>query len=240
MQRRRPIVVRGRLLELRRRASPPLPRNTRAPTQHDSPHLVGYHSVRRRPHNSRRHRLEPFVVPPLRLGHLGAHLLCQIAEGRCRGHCPVHRAHREALLGLEEPLPGLRFVPRAVERCTEVEVRIGPVGPQRDGLAEGPGCSAVVILSAVPHTLSQQLVVLVARLRGVPGHLLRDLAIPLMHHSTILRRLPVLLHRLVVHRVPLPSGRVPGAVDAAPVRRRHLQLDANRANLVLDPAVAHL
>eukprot|EP00964_Phaeocystis_antarctica_P060347 scaffold35986_cov58-Phaeocystis_antarctica.AAC.2 len=41
------------------------------------------------------------------------------------------------------------------------------------------------------------------------------------------------LHRLVIHRVPLPSARVPRAVDAAPVRRRHLEFDANRANFVL-------
>ena len=38
----------------------------------------------------------------------------------------------------------------------------------------------------------------------------------------------------------LRSVRVPRAVDAAPVRRRHLQLDANRANIVLHTAVAHL
>eukprot|EP00964_Phaeocystis_antarctica_P017936 scaffold9959_cov66-Phaeocystis_antarctica.AAC.1 len=33
----------------------------------------------------------------------------------------------------------------------------------------------------------------------------------------------------------LPGARVPRAVDAAPVRRRHLQLDANRASIVPSP-----
>eukprot|EP00964_Phaeocystis_antarctica_P074788 scaffold46060_cov58-Phaeocystis_antarctica.AAC.1 len=79
-QRRSPLVVRGRLLELRRRARPRLPSAT-PPAQHHSPHLVGYHIVRRRPHNPRRQRLEPLIVPPLRLGHLGARLLCQHADG---------------------------------------------------------------------------------------------------------------------------------------------------------------
>eukprot|EP00964_Phaeocystis_antarctica_P074791 scaffold46060_cov58-Phaeocystis_antarctica.AAC.4 len=78
-QRRSPIIMRGRLLELRRRARPRLP-GVGVPAQHDSPHLVGYPIVRRRPHNSCRQRLEPLVVPPLRLWHLGAHLHSQHAE----------------------------------------------------------------------------------------------------------------------------------------------------------------
>eukprot|EP00964_Phaeocystis_antarctica_P090375 scaffold57810_cov66-Phaeocystis_antarctica.AAC.4 len=86
----------------------------------------------------------------------------------------------------------------------------------------------------------QQLLVLVARLRGAPGLLLRGLAIPLLHDPAILRHLPMPLHLLVIHRVPLPRARVPRAGDAAPVRCRHLQLDANRANFVLLPVVAHL
>ena len=49
-QRRSPIVVRGRLLELRRRARPCLPLVT-VPVQHDGSHLVGLHLVRRRPHH---------------------------------------------------------------------------------------------------------------------------------------------------------------------------------------------
>eukprot|EP00964_Phaeocystis_antarctica_P018234 scaffold10094_cov53-Phaeocystis_antarctica.AAC.2 len=109
------------------------------PTQHRSPHLVSLQVVRRRPHHPRRQRLEPLVVPPLRLGHLVAHILSQHVESRCRGLCPVLRAHRPALLGLEEPLRGLHLVPRVAERCTEVVVRVGLVGPQRDGLAVGPG-----------------------------------------------------------------------------------------------------
>merc|ERR1719345_304680 len=69
--------------------------------------------------------------------------------------------------------PRLHSVRRAGERCTEVEVRLGPVGPQGDGLAEGPGGSACVLLRAVPDTLSHQLIVRVARPRGAPGCLLR-------------------------------------------------------------------
>eukprot|EP00964_Phaeocystis_antarctica_P010250 scaffold5631_cov55-Phaeocystis_antarctica.AAC.2 len=80
-QRRSPIVVRGRLLELRRRASPRLP-NVSVPGQRVSPHLVGFGIVRRCPDNPHRQRLELLVVPPLRLGHLGARLLCQHDEGR--------------------------------------------------------------------------------------------------------------------------------------------------------------
>eukprot|EP00964_Phaeocystis_antarctica_P074760 scaffold46035_cov65-Phaeocystis_antarctica.AAC.2 len=193
--RRSPIKVRGRLPELRRRARTRLPSAT-LPSQQFSPHLVGSRIVRRRPHHPRRQRLEPLVVPPLRLGHLGARLLAQHAEGRCRGLCPGIRAHRVALLGLEESLRGLHVVPRVVERCTEAEVRIGPVGPQGDGLAAGLGCSAPVLLRAVLHTLSNQLLVLVARLRSAPGLPLRDLAILLLRHATILRPLPKLLHLL--------------------------------------------
>eukprot|EP00964_Phaeocystis_antarctica_P050684 scaffold29503_cov53-Phaeocystis_antarctica.AAC.5 len=221
VQRRSPLVVRGRLVELRCRARPRLPSVIR-PAQHDSPHLDGWPIVRRRPHHPRRQRLELLVVPPLRLGHLGAHLLCQHAEGPCRGLCPTPRANRIALPGLKEPLRGLHGVPRVVERCTEVEVCLGPVGPQSDGLAVGPGCSTPVLLRGVPRAISHQLIVRVARLRGVPGLLLRGLANLLLHHPSVLRRLPPPLHLLVIHRVPLPSAGVPRTVDAAPVRRRHL------------------
>eukprot|EP00964_Phaeocystis_antarctica_P051259 scaffold29905_cov64-Phaeocystis_antarctica.AAC.1 len=72
--------------------------------------------VRRRPHNPRRQRLEPLVVPPLRLGHLVALLQLQHTEGQCRDLCPAIRARRVALLGLEEPLRGLHVVPRVAER----------------------------------------------------------------------------------------------------------------------------
>ena len=51
------------------------------PAQHHSPHLVGCRIVRHRPHNPRGQRLELLVVPPLRLGQLGAHLPCQVGEG---------------------------------------------------------------------------------------------------------------------------------------------------------------
>eukprot|EP00964_Phaeocystis_antarctica_P025659 scaffold14444_cov75-Phaeocystis_antarctica.AAC.2 len=70
-QLRSPLVVRGRLPELRCRARPRLPSAT-LPAQHNSPQSVGSHIVRRRPRNPRRQRLEPLVVPPLRLGHLAA------------------------------------------------------------------------------------------------------------------------------------------------------------------------
>eukprot|EP00964_Phaeocystis_antarctica_P047134 scaffold27253_cov73-Phaeocystis_antarctica.AAC.2 len=129
VQRRSPLEVRGRLRELRCRASPLLPGTATLPAQHQCPHLVGCHIVWQHPHNPRRQRLEPLVVPPLRLGHLGARLLCQHVEGPCRGPCPALGAHRMALLGLEEPLCGLQVVPRVGERCTEVVVRRGPVGP---------------------------------------------------------------------------------------------------------------
>eukprot|EP00964_Phaeocystis_antarctica_P058752 scaffold34854_cov68-Phaeocystis_antarctica.AAC.5 len=109
-------TVRGCLLELRHRSGPRNPSTKRAPAQHVSPHEVSSRMVRRRPHNPRRQRLEPLVVPPLRLGHLGARLLCQHAESRCRGTCPALRAHRVALLGLEKPHRGLHLVPRVVER----------------------------------------------------------------------------------------------------------------------------
>eukprot|EP00964_Phaeocystis_antarctica_P043986 scaffold25251_cov65-Phaeocystis_antarctica.AAC.4 len=173
--------MRGRLFELRCRARARLPstRSTAPPAEHISAHAEYNRLVWRRPHSPRRQRLDPLVVPPLRLGHLGALLLRQHVEGPCRGLCPVLRAHRPAFLGLEETLRGLHVVPRAVEHGTEVVVRHGVVGPQGDGLAEGPGCSAPVLLRAVPRALSQQLLVRVARLRSVPGRLLCDLASPL-------------------------------------------------------------
>eukprot|EP00964_Phaeocystis_antarctica_P064049 scaffold38490_cov62-Phaeocystis_antarctica.AAC.4 len=239
VQRRSPIKARGRLLELRCRARPHRP-SAHLPAQHDGPHLVGYQIVRRRPHNPRRQCVELLVVPPLRLGHLGARLLCQHAEDPCRGHCPALRAHRVALLRLEEPLRGLHQVRRVTERCTEVAVRLGPVGPQCDGFTVDLGFFTPVLFDGVPHALGQQLLVLVAGLRGNQGCLLRDLAIQLLHNPSILIHLPMHLHLLVIHRVPLPSARVSRAVDAAPVRRRHLQLDANRANFVLFTAVVHV
>eukprot|EP00964_Phaeocystis_antarctica_P078636 scaffold48910_cov56-Phaeocystis_antarctica.AAC.6 len=196
-QRRSPLVVRGCLLELRYRARPRLPSAVVKPAQHDSPHLVGCLVVRRRPHNPHRQRLERLVVPPLRLGHLGALLVPQLVEGHCRAHCPVLRAHRHALLGLEEPLCGLHVVPRDAKRCTKVEVRIGLVGRQGDGLAVGPGYFSPVLLGVVPRALSQQLRVLVARLRGEASLLLCDLAIPLLRRPTILHLLPLLPHLLV-------------------------------------------
>eukprot|EP00964_Phaeocystis_antarctica_P061249 scaffold36583_cov63-Phaeocystis_antarctica.AAC.5 len=110
VHRRSPFVVRGRLPELRRRARPHLPSAT-LPVQHHSPHLVGYQIFRHRSHNPRRQRLEPLVAPPLWLGHFGARLLRESVEGRRRGLRPAFRAHRVALLGLEEPLCGLRGVP---------------------------------------------------------------------------------------------------------------------------------
>jgi len=189
VQRRRPIEVRGRLLELSCRARCRLPSATRHPAQHLSPHDVGAHIVRRNPHDLRRQRFEPLVVPPLRLGHLGTHLVQQHVEGPCRGLCPELRAHPTARLGLEVPLRGLHDVPRVAERCAEVVVRPGLVGLQGDGLAVGLACFARVILRLVLCALSQQLIVLVARLRGVPGLLLRGLASPLLPRPTFLSSL---------------------------------------------------
>eukprot|EP00964_Phaeocystis_antarctica_P056370 scaffold33258_cov62-Phaeocystis_antarctica.AAC.4 len=152
--------MRSCLLELCCRARPHLPRCRSStvhpgfPAQHHSPNFVGCHIVRRRPHNPCRQRLEPLVVPPIRLGHLGALFLYQRVQGTCRGPCPVLRAHRKALLGLEEPLRGLHVVPRVGEHCAEVVVRPRLVGPQGDGLAAGPGCSAPVLLRGVPRALS--------------------------------------------------------------------------------------
>eukprot|EP00964_Phaeocystis_antarctica_P012533 scaffold6909_cov56-Phaeocystis_antarctica.AAC.3 len=99
------------------------------------PHQVGAHVVRRHLHNPLRQRLELLVVPPLRLGHLGALLPRQHAKGLRCGPSPELRAHRQALLALEKPLRGLYAVPRDGKHCTEVEVRLGRVGPECDGLA---------------------------------------------------------------------------------------------------------
>eukprot|EP00964_Phaeocystis_antarctica_P096331 scaffold62643_cov56-Phaeocystis_antarctica.AAC.1 len=225
-QRRSPLVMRGRLLELCCRARPRLP-NDGLPEQHHGPHVDAWRMVRRRPHNPRRQRLEPLVVPPLRLGHLGAHVLSQRVKGRCRGLCPVS-------------LCGLHVVPRVVERCTKVEVRRGPVGPQCDGLAVDPGCSAPVTLRAVLHALSHQLRVLAARLLGGAGLLLRGHASLLPPRPAILPLLPVLPHLLVKRPVQLPNAWVRRAVHAAEVRRRHLLVAAHLTDGVLLSLVVHV
>eukprot|EP00964_Phaeocystis_antarctica_P105185 scaffold70237_cov57-Phaeocystis_antarctica.AAC.2 len=219
VQRRNPIKVRGRLFELRCRARLRLPNITIQPAQHHSPHLVGCHIVRQRPHNPRRQRLELLVFPPLRLGHLDALRVPQHVEGICRCPCPALRAHQIALLGLEVPLCGLHVVPRVHEHATEAGVRAGLVGPQGDGLTICPGCSAPVVLGTVLHALSHQLRVRIARLRGEAGLPLRSLASPLLQHPAIILQVPLRLHLLVIHRVQLPRARVPRALDAAPVRR---------------------
>eukprot|EP00964_Phaeocystis_antarctica_P033598 scaffold19054_cov65-Phaeocystis_antarctica.AAC.2 len=238
-QRRNPLIVRGRLPELRCRAKLRLPSTTR-PAQHHSPHAVGYHIVRHRPHNPCRQGLEPLVVPPLRLGHLVALLLRQHLEGLCRGICPQLRPHSQALLGLEVPLRGLHQVPRVVEHVTEVEVRIGLVGPQGDGLAVGLACFAPVQLRGVPRALSQELRVLVARLRGNAGRLLRGLALPLLCRPTIRLQLPLLPHPLMKRPVQLPSARVRRTVDAAEVCRRQFLIAALIADGVLLTPVVHV
>eukprot|EP00964_Phaeocystis_antarctica_P017678 scaffold9782_cov58-Phaeocystis_antarctica.AAC.3 len=206
--------------------------------------------VWRRPHNPRRQRLEPLVVPPLRLGHLGALLLLQHAEGICRGPCPALRVHGSALHDLEEPLHSLYEVPRVGEHCTEVVIRLGQVGPQGDGLAVGLGCFARVLLRAVPRALRHQLHVLVARLRGDASCLLRGLAILLLRRPTILPPLPrfagqltaevcrrqLLIAALVADRVLLTVvvhvRRQPEAADASEaqrhVRRRAALLGSGR------------
>eukprot|EP00964_Phaeocystis_antarctica_P089043 scaffold56739_cov66-Phaeocystis_antarctica.AAC.4 len=201
------------------------------PAQHPSPHKVGTHRVRRRPHNPHRQRLEPLVVPPLRLGHLVALFSQQRVKGICRGLCPGLRAHRVALLGLEAPLRGLHHVSRVAEHSAEVEVRRGHVGPQGDGLAVGLGCSAPVLLRGVPQALSQQLHVRITRLRSDAGLLLRGLASP---------HLPAPPHIFVKCPVHLPSARVCRTVLAAEVRRRHLQIAAHVADRVLIPLVVHV
>eukprot|EP00964_Phaeocystis_antarctica_P061640 scaffold36844_cov58-Phaeocystis_antarctica.AAC.6 len=93
---------------------------------------------------------------------------------------------------------------------------------------------------AMPHALSQQLRVLVARLRGIPGQLLRLLAIPPLQRPTILLPLPSLPQLLVKHPVQLPSARVRRAVDAAEVRRRQPLIAAHIADGVLLPLVVHV
>eukprot|EP00964_Phaeocystis_antarctica_P079005 scaffold49168_cov66-Phaeocystis_antarctica.AAC.1 len=235
-QRSNPLVVRSRLLELRSRARPRLP-SVALPAQHCSPHVDDCQFFRRRPHHPRRQHLEPLVVPPLRLGHLFLH---QHVEGRCRGTCPALRSYLPALLGLEESLRSLHEVPRGGEHDAEVGVRPRLVGLQGDGLAVGLGCSAPVLLRAIPRALSQQLIILVARLRGAPGLPLRDLAIPLLRHPTILRRLPELPQLLVKHPVQLPSARVRRAVLAAEIRRRQLFIAALIADRVLLSLVVHV
>eukprot|EP00964_Phaeocystis_antarctica_P024166 scaffold13542_cov58-Phaeocystis_antarctica.AAC.4 len=239
-QRRSSLVLRGRLLELRYQAKPHRPSTITLPAQHHSPHQDGSLVIRRRPHNVRRQRLEPLVVPPLRLGHLGALLQPQLVEGMCRGPCPALRAHRKACLGLEVPLCGLHFVPRFGEHCTEVEVRRGLDGLKGDGLAEDLCCSARVLLRGVTRALSQQLRVRVARLRGGAGLRLRGLASPLLHRATILIPLLLLPQLLVKHPVQLPSGRVRRAVHAAQVRRRQLLIAAHVTDGVLLTLVIHV
>eukprot|EP00964_Phaeocystis_antarctica_P161837 scaffold134859_cov69-Phaeocystis_antarctica.AAC.3 len=244
VKRRSPLVVYSRHLELRCRARPRLPSVTLS-AQHERPHPVDRRVVRGRrglahTHNPRRQRLEPLVVPPLRLGHLGARLTPQVPEGPRRGLCPHFRAHRNTLPGLEVSLRGLHVVPRVGERYTEIEVRRGLVGPQSDGLAEGPGCHAPVLLRLVPQALSQQLIVLVARQRGAPDLPLRELASPLLPGPAILRPLPLLPQLLVKRPVQLPSARVRRAVDAAEVRRRQLFIAAHIADRVLLSLVVHV
>eukprot|EP00964_Phaeocystis_antarctica_P108783 scaffold73307_cov67-Phaeocystis_antarctica.AAC.2 len=199
-QRCSPFEVRGRLLGLRCRARPRLP-SVIPRAQHLSPHEVSCYIVRRRPDKPRRQRLQPLVVPPLRLDQIGALLLPQHAEGPCRGTCPALRARRQALLGLEVPLRGLHPVPRGAERVAEVEVRHGLVGPQGDGLAVCLGCPAAVLLRGIPYPLSHQLIVLVTRPGGLPGRLLRDHAIRLQPLPTILLLFQLLLQILVIRPV---------------------------------------
>eukprot|EP00964_Phaeocystis_antarctica_P030545 scaffold17248_cov62-Phaeocystis_antarctica.AAC.2 len=90
------------------------------------------------------------------------------------------------------------------------------------------------------YALSQQLRVLVARLRGAPGSLLRELALPLLRHPTIRRVLPLFPQLLVKHPVQLPSARVRRAVLAAEVRRRQLLIAAHAADGVLLSLVVHV
>eukprot|EP00964_Phaeocystis_antarctica_P010635 scaffold5850_cov61-Phaeocystis_antarctica.AAC.13 len=116
----------------------------------------------------------------------------------------------------------------------------GLVGPQGDGLAEGLGRSARVLLRGVPQALSEQLLVLVARLRGFAGLALRELAILLLLHPTILLPLPLLPHLLVKRPVQRPRARVRRAVDAAQVRRRQFLVAAHIADGVLLPLVVHV
>eukprot|EP00964_Phaeocystis_antarctica_P111192 scaffold75500_cov36-Phaeocystis_antarctica.AAC.3 len=197
--RRSPLVVRARLLELRCRARPCLP--STLPAQHQSSHLVGCRLVRRHPHNPRRQRLEPLVVPPLRLGHLAALVQPQHFEGTCRGLCPALRAHRIACPELASTAPRLAY-------------------------AKGSSGLRAMASRLVPQTFSYQLRIRVARLRGVPGRLLCGVASPLLHRPTILYPLPLLPHLLVKRPVQLPSARVRRAVDAARVRRRQLLIAA--------------
>eukprot|EP00964_Phaeocystis_antarctica_P042685 scaffold24472_cov63-Phaeocystis_antarctica.AAC.3 len=76
-----------------------------------------------------------------------------------------------------------------------------------DGLAEGLTCSAPVFLRGVPRALSHQLVVRIARQRGEAGLPLRELALPLLVHPTVIRHLPLLPQLLVKHPVQLPCAR---------------------------------
>eukprot|EP00964_Phaeocystis_antarctica_P080184 scaffold50058_cov60-Phaeocystis_antarctica.AAC.4 len=125
-------------------------------------------------------------------------------------------------------------VPRVGKLVAEVEIRRGVVGPQGDGLAVGPGCSAAILPRGVPDTLSHQPQVLVARLRGAPGLTLRELAIPLPPRpTTLLPLLPLLPQLLVEHPVQLPRARVRRAVDVAEVRRRQLLIAAHITDGVL-------
>eukprot|EP00964_Phaeocystis_antarctica_P030181 scaffold17018_cov60-Phaeocystis_antarctica.AAC.4 len=237
--RRSPLKVHSSLLELRCRARPLLP-SAKHPAEHYGPHLSGWHMVRSQLDNPRRQRLEPLVIPPLRLCHFGARLLPQHVKAVCRGLCPLLRTLLIELAGLEEPLCGLHMVPRVAEHCTEIGECAGLVGPQGDGLAVDPCCSAPVLLSLVPQAVSHQFRVRASRLCGLPARLFSDRAKPPQPKPTILRFLPMHLHLLVIHRVQLPSARVRGALEAAPVRRQQLVLDALAAHRVLLPRIVHV
>eukprot|EP00964_Phaeocystis_antarctica_P064122 scaffold38548_cov53-Phaeocystis_antarctica.AAC.6 len=92
-------------------------------------------------------------------------------------------------------------------RGTAVRPQPGAPRHRGDGLTVGPGCPAQVLVRVVPDARSQQLFVLVARQRGQPGSLLRDLAIPLLRHPAIFPPPPLPLLLLVIHYVQLHSAR---------------------------------
>eukprot|EP00964_Phaeocystis_antarctica_P125027 scaffold88669_cov57-Phaeocystis_antarctica.AAC.1 len=94
------------------------------------------------------------------LGHLTSRSL--LLGTRCRHHGLNHRALRLHLARCRHRLAHLRSPPERLYArgrsnprfCLNRERRHGLVGPQGDGLAVGLGCSARVLLRAVPQALS--------------------------------------------------------------------------------------
>eukprot|EP00964_Phaeocystis_antarctica_P057419 scaffold33979_cov60-Phaeocystis_antarctica.AAC.2 len=100
-------------------------------------------------HHGLREGLEPLVVPPLGLGHLGALRQAQLVEGGRYRVDPVLRALLEERRGLEEVRRRLHVAPRVAESYSEVVVGLGLARLEGDGLAVVVVCLEVVLVGKV-------------------------------------------------------------------------------------------